>query len=111
MNIYKQKQRWQFFLFITAVIIGIASLLYTDQLVKKMAVEEHKKAEMMADAWTQIVNSSADDANLDFYAGVIKDNETIPVIVTDSLDNIVITRNLDTSGWKNPVMLPVNSAT
>ena len=102
MNIYKQKQRWQFFLFITAVIIGIASLLYTDQLVKKMAVEEHKKAEMMAEAWTQIVNSSADDANLDFYAGVIKDNETIPVIVTDSLDNIVITRNLDTSRLEKP---------
>lgn len=102
MNIYKQKQRWQFFLFITAVIIGIASLLYTDQLVKKMAVEEHKKAEMMAEAWTQIVNSSADDANLDFYAGVIKDNETIPVIVTDSLDNIVITRNLDTSRLERP---------
>jgi signal transduction histidine kinase len=101
-NIYKQKQRWQFFLFITAVIIGIASLLYTDQLVKKMAVEEHKKAEMMAEAWTQIVNSSADDANLDFYAGVIKDNETIPVIVTDSLDNIVITRNLDTSRLERP---------
>lgn len=102
MNIYKQKQRWQFFLFITAVIIGIASLLYTDQLVKKMAVEEHKKAEMMAEAWTQIVNSSADDANLDFYAGVIKDNETIPVIVTDSLDHIVITRNLDTSRLEKP---------
>jgi signal transduction histidine kinase len=101
-NIYKQKQRWQFFLFITAVIIGIASLLYTDQLVKKMAVEEHKKAEMMAEAWTQIVNSSADDANLDFYAGVIKDNETIPVIVTDSLDHIVITRNLDTSRLEKP---------
>lgn len=102
MNIYKQKKRWQLFLFITAVIIGIASLLYTGRLVKKMAREEHKKAEMLAEAWKQVVNSNADDANLDFYAGVIQDNVTIPVIVTDTLDNILITRNLDSSRLEKP---------
>jgi signal transduction histidine kinase len=102
LNIYRQKKRWQFFLFITAVIIGIASLLYTDQLVKKIAREEHKKAEMLAEAWKQIVNSNADDANLDFYTRVIEDNETIPVIVTDTLDNILITRNLDSARLEKP---------
>jgi signal transduction histidine kinase len=102
LNIYKQKKRWQLFLFITAVIIGIASLLYTGRLVKKMAREEHKKAEMLAEAWKQVVNSNADDANLDFYAGVIQDNVTIPVIVTDTLDNILITRNLDSSRLEKP---------
>jgi signal transduction histidine kinase len=102
LNIYRQKKRWQSFLFITAVIIGIASLLYTGQLVKKIAREEHKKAEMLAEAWKQIVNSNADDANLGFYAGVIEDNETIPVIVTDTLDNILITRNLDSARLEKP---------
>lgn len=97
MNIYKQKQRWQLFLFVTAVIIGITSLLYTNQLVKKMAREERKKAEMLAEAWTQIVNSSVDGTNLEFYAGVIEGNETIPVIVTDTLNDILITRNLDSA--------------
>ena len=96
MNIYKQKQRWQVVLFITAVVIGMVSLIYTNQLVKKLALQEQKKAEMLADAWTRIVSSGADDANLDFYAGIIEDNETIPVIVTDSVNNVVITRNLDT---------------
>lgn len=96
MNIYKQKQRWQVALFVTAVIIGMASLIYTNQLVKKLALQEQKKAEMLADAWTKIVISDANDANLDFYAGIIEDNETIPVIVTDSANNVVITRNIDT---------------
>lgn len=96
MNIYKQKQRWQVVLFITAVVIGMVSLIYTNQLVKKLALQEQKKAEMLADAWTRIVSSGADDANLDFYAGIIEDNETIPVIVTDSVNDVVITRNLDT---------------
>jgi signal transduction histidine kinase len=96
LNIYKQKQRWQVVLFVTAVVIGMVSLIYTNQLVKKLALQEQKKAEMLADAWTRIVNSGANDANLDFYAGIIEDNETIPVIVTDSVNNVVITRNLDT---------------
>lgn len=102
MNIYKQKKRWQFYLFISAVIIGIASLFYTNQLVKKLTREERKKAEMLAEAWTQIVNSNPDDANLDFYAGIIEDNVSIPVIVTDSQNNVLFTRNLDSMRMENP---------
>jgi signal transduction histidine kinase len=33
---------------------------------------------------------------------VIEDNETIPVIVTDTLDNILITRNLDSARLEKP---------
>ncbi len=82
--------------------MGIASLLYTNQLVRKMAGEEQKKAEMLAEAWTQIVNSSENNTNLDFYFGVIKGNETIPVIVTDTLNNILFTRNLDSIRLEKP---------
>lgn len=95
MNVFGNRRRWQLILFIGAVVIGMASLLYTNQLVKKMARQEQLKAGMLAHAWTQIVNAGSDDVNLDFYAGVIEDNETIPVIVTDSLDNVIFTRNLD----------------
>ena len=102
LNVYKKRQRWQLLLFIAAVCIGMASLLYTNQLVKKMARQEQIKAGMLADAWTQIVNAGPDDANLDFYAGVIEGNETIPVIVTDSADQIILTRNLDTMRLHNP---------
>jgi signal transduction histidine kinase len=101
LNIYRQKQRWQFFLFLAAIIIGFTSLMYTNHLVNKMAGEERKKAEMLAKAWNQIVNAKSDDPNLGFYAKVIEDNETIPVIVTDSAGNIVITRNLDTLKLQN----------
>jgi signal transduction histidine kinase len=101
LNIYRQKQRWQFFLFIAAIIIGFTSLMYTNHLVNKMAGEERKKAEMLAKAWNQIVNAKSDDPNLGFYAKIIEDNETIPVIVTDSAGSIVITRNLDTLKLQN----------
>jgi len=101
LNVYKKRQRWQLLLFIAAVFIGMASLLYTNQLVKKMARQEQIKAGMLADAWTQIVNAGPGDSNLDFYAGVIEGNETIPVIVADSTDQIILTRNLDTTRLYN----------
>lgn len=101
MNKYKQKQRWNFFLFVAAVCIGIASLRYTNQLVRKIAGEERKKAELLAEA-TRYISSSESDDNLDFYTGVIEDNETVPVIVVDTLNNILFTRNLDSARLANP---------
>lgn len=102
LNIYKQKQRWKLLLFIFAVIIGLTSLRYTNQLVRKMSHEERKKAEMLAEAWKQIISAEANDPNLNFYTRVIADNETVPVIVVDSLNNILFTRNLDSIKQKNP---------
>jgi anti-sigma regulatory factor (Ser/Thr protein kinase) len=102
LNIYKQKQRWKLLLFIIAVIIGLASLRYTNQLVKKMSREERKKAEMLAEAWKQIIKAEANDPNLNFYTRVIADNETVPVIVVDSLNTILFVRNLDSVKQHNP---------
>jgi anti-sigma regulatory factor (Ser/Thr protein kinase) len=105
LNIYKQKQRWKLLLFIFAVIIGLTSLRYTNQLVRKMSREERKKAEMLAEAWKQIISAEANDPNLNFYTRVIADNETVPVIVVDSLNTILFTRNLDSIKQKNPQYL------
>ncbi len=98
---YKNKRRWQFLLFVAAVLTGLASLIYTNRLVKNMARQEQLKAGMLAHAWSQIINAPAEDTHLDFYAGVIEDNETIPVIVTDSQNQIIMTRNLDSKRVNN----------
>jgi signal transduction histidine kinase len=102
LNIYTQKQRWKLLLLIVAVAIGLASLRYTNQLVKKMAREERKKAELLAEDWKLIINARDDDANLNFYTSIIAGNETVPVIVTDSLNHILFARNLDSAKLKNP---------
>ena len=93
MNIYTQKLRWKFLLFIFAVFIGISSLWYTNNLVKKLAAEEKKRIELWAEAQENVIKS---DKNLEFYFKVLKNNETIPVIVVDSLtDSIKFYRNLN----------------
>ena len=50
MSIYQKKQRWKLWLAGGAALIVIASLYYTNELVKNVAVEERKKVELWADA-------------------------------------------------------------
>ena len=95
MKVYRQRQRWKLILFLTAVIIGVASLWYTNNLVKKLSAEEQKKVELLAEAWNRIVNADANDPNLSFYSQIIENNETVPVIVMDSTGAIFDSRNLD----------------
>jgi signal transduction histidine kinase len=101
-NIYTRKLRWKFFLLVAAIAIGVSSLWYTNKLVRKLSVEEHKRAELLAEAQRRIVNSEMADQNLDFFIQVIQNNETVPVIVVDSMDNIYFMRNLDSVKMKNP---------
>lgn len=96
-----QKLRWKFFLFIIAVFIGIGSLWYTSVLVKNLSAEERKKIELWAEAQKQVIASDSDD-QIEFYSKVLVNNETIPVIVVDSNDNVIASRNFNSS---NPAYL------
>jgi anti-sigma regulatory factor (Ser/Thr protein kinase) len=102
LNIYTQKLRWKFLLFITAISIGVSSLLYTNNLVRKLSVEERKRAELLFEAQRKIITAEMTDPNLDFFGKVIENNETVPVIVLDSLDNISFMRNIDPVKMQNP---------
>ena len=50
MNIYAKKQRWKIVLAAFAVLIIIASLWYTNDLVKRIAKDERQKAKLWAEA-------------------------------------------------------------
>ena len=54
MNFYRYKTPWKLVLLVFAVIIGLFSLLYTQNLVKKLKAEERKKVELWAEATRQI---------------------------------------------------------
>ncbi len=105
MNIYKKKIRWKFFLFLCAAVIGIGSLWYTNNLVKKLAAEERKKVELWAKATSLIPKTDIKGESLDFLFSVVQFNETVPVILTDKDTNILMYRNLDSTKVSNPVFL------
>ena len=101
MNIYAQKQRWKLLLLTAALLIGAASLWYTNKLVKSLADEERKKINLWAEATKKLADVSELNTDLGFPYAVISDNTTIPVILTDSAFNMITFRNLDSVKMRN----------
>ena len=96
MTIYNKKQWWKFVLLLVAIIIGVSSLYYTGILVKKLSFEERKKVELWAEATRQLGEVDLSEKDFGFLLQVVQNNRTVPVILTDSSDNILSFRNLDT---------------
>ncbi len=94
MRLYEQKIWWKRTLFIIAIGIGIFSLWYTQQLVDKLAKQEEQKVLLWANATKQLVQAEGD---FTFLLDIIKDNETIPVILVDDKGEIIAHRNLDST--------------
>ena len=95
MNIYTRKQRWKLILLLIALFIGIGSLWYTNQLVKKLSIEEKKKVELWAEATRQISDFNTEPGDISFALSVLTNNTTVPVILTDGNNQVISTRNLD----------------
>ncbi|MDP3916400.1 MAG: HAMP domain-containing sensor histidine kinase [Bacteroidota bacterium] len=95
MEYYFRKRRWKILILLLAVIIGIGSFFYTNWLVKKMAFEERKNVELWAEA-TQMLASYDLNSNLDitFLVDIINRNTSIPIIIADSTDRILVEKNI-----------------
>ncbi len=105
-SIYSKRQKWKLSLFIAAIIIGLASLFYTNKLVKELATEERNKVELWAEATNMLIKSDVDDnQDMTFYLKVITNNNTVPVILANEDNEIITTRNLDPDKSENPEYL------
>ena len=105
MNIYTQKIRWKFLLFVMAVVIGLTSLIYTQRLVRELKTEERKKVELWAKATKQLIELDITESDFEFLFEVIENNNTVPVILVDALGDTISTRNLDPVRKNNPEYL------
>ncbi len=105
MSIYTKKQKWKLLLLIVAVIIGISTFLITNNLAKKLAIEERKKVELWALGMKQLSALDNQEKDYTFILEVIKNNETVPVILTDKDGEIISSRNLDPNKENDPKYL------
>lgn len=80
-------------LVIAAVIIAVASLLVSNFLVKDLSNEERNKMEVWAQA-LHALNNADESTDLTLVLSVIQGNNTIPVIVLDSSNNVMDYRNI-----------------
>jgi len=94
LDIYLKRRRGKILLLTTAILIGVASLLYTNWLTRKMALEERKKVELWAEATKRYVEpvdeaiSEMDHAALNtsyltLIMAILEQNTTIPVIILE----------------------------
>lgn len=78
----------------------------TSQLYSKIENEERKKVELFAEASRLLPTIPLDkDSVFDFVFHVIRNNETVPAIITDGKGHIGQWRNLDTALAKDPAWL------
>jgi signal transduction histidine kinase len=95
-DIYSKKQRWKQILLMTAILIGMGSLWYTNRLVRQIETTERHKMELWAEAERNVTSADL-ESELAFSFSVIESNTHIPVILTDSEGHILGNKNLDTT--------------
>jgi two-component sensor histidine kinase len=93
----RQYLNWKTYLSLIALLIVGASLYYTSQLAEKLALEEKKKVEEVANAIKTLSNPNVSNLQETTFAGnIITRNNTIPLIITDEKGGIIDSKNLDT---------------
>lgn len=95
MNIYTRKQQWKISLLAVAILIGMASLWYTNRLVATLSEQEKKNVELWANAMRQLSDTEMETGDVGVALEVVRSNNTIPMILTDAHGHINSFRNLD----------------
>lgn len=89
---------WKSYLVVFALTIVGLALYYFNQVAKEMAVEEHKKVEILVDAIKTVsISATTAQSDVTFATKVITENTTIPLFMTDEDGNITGNKNLDSS--------------
>lgn len=78
----------------TAIVIAAVSLIVSHFLVRDLAIEEHNKMEVWAEAMRSL-NNADENTDLNLVLKVIDENNTIPVVVADDKGNIQVYRNVE----------------
>lgn len=96
MNPYQKKRRWKIFLLVFAIVIGSASVLYSDFFVKKMEREEATQFKL----WVKVAEQRMKMYDNEMLAEVfetIKKNNKMDVIITKADGAIYLWDGLDST--------------
>ena len=100
-SIYQSKAALKWVALAFSLIIGVASVLYTNSIVEELKEREERYIELFAK--TQEYTSDPDNSeNLIFiFQEIVTPNNSIPVIVVDADGNPSIYRNIDIDSSKH----------
>lgn len=103
-DFYSRKNTWKLLLLIVALLIGIATIWYTETFLIELRADQRRQIEV----WAQAIKSTftaPDNAELNFEYTILASNVTIPVILTDENDQIITHNNLDPHKLDKPGFL------
>lgn len=89
---YELSRHFKLIFIVIGVAIIILSTLFTNRLANKLALEEQKKIEIWAEATRQLISADV-NTDIDFISKILEGNTTIPVIIVDEKDNLILARN------------------
>ncbi|MBC5994250.1 ATP-binding protein [Pontibacter cellulosilyticus] len=93
--IYSQKNRIKLVVVIIALIIGAATITYTNILVSKLSEREQELVQLYAKGLRYMINAPSDDNIVFIEEEILSANTTVPVILTDEYENILDSKNID----------------
>jgi two-component system, sporulation sensor kinase E len=93
--IYSQKNRIKLIVVIVALIIGAATITYTNILVSKLSEREQELVQLYAKGLRYMINAPSDDNIVFIEEEILSSNNTVPVILTDEYENILDSKNID----------------
>ncbi|KOY86464.1 histidine kinase [bacterium 336/3] len=98
MNLYQNKFEFKIVIVGIALFIGFASLYYTNVLVQKLVSREKEQISLFGQALRYTLDRDNEQPITFIFREIVRANNSIPTIVTDENDNILIDRNIDLTG-------------
>ncbi len=92
--IYSQKNRIKLIVVIVALVIGAATITYTNVLVSKLSEREQELVQLYAKGLRYMINAPSDDNIVFIEEEILSSNHTVPVILTDEYENILDSKNI-----------------
>jgi signal transduction histidine kinase len=102
LSIYYKKNNWKIVLLLVAMVIGSVSLYYTSQVVHNIEKQEKKKMLLWSRATRDLSSSTDLDQNQEFLLDILRENDNIPVILTDDNLQILSYLNIDPEQAERP---------
>ncbi|MDR2475584.1 MAG: HAMP domain-containing histidine kinase [Bacteroidales bacterium] len=93
-SIYDTRQKLKILFLFLALLIACIFLYVSHRLVNDLSAEERNKVEIWAEAVRSFLRADPDAELSTLTLSVIESNNTIPVMLLDESDNIIISRNI-----------------
>jgi signal transduction histidine kinase len=87
-----------------AIVIAISSLVISNYLVENLSKEERRKIELWAEA-TRLVASESDQTDMSLILQILEGNTTIPVLLCDSANHVLLYTNIELTGKDDSLFL------